>query len=99
MTARARGKTAALVSRAEGILDELDDHALRTFAVERLRPSAAQGQHGGEGLVAGGDDAPVCFFRVLHLEADVGEAVIALADGDGLALRRQPLEQLDVVAP
>src|SRR5436189_173301 len=52
---RVRGgasSVALCVSGAERVFDELDDQALRPLAVERLRPSPAQGQHLRERLVA-----------------------------------------------
>src|SRR5262245_26372752 len=96
------GKTVLVEARprsgAERVLDELDDQTFRATAIEGLGPAAAQGQHLGERLIAGGDHASARLGGVAHLEADVSETVIALADGDRLAFRRQPLEELDVVA-
>src|SRR5688500_16283713 len=71
-------------SRAERILHELEDHPLGSAAVERLGASAAQREHLRQRLVAGRDHAPTRLLRVLDLEADVGEAVVALADRNGL---------------
>src|SRR5436190_1722984 len=83
---RSRLGSSRSVSRAERVLDELDDHALWALAVERLRPPTAERQHLGERLIAGRDHAPARLLCVVHLKADVGEAVIALAAGDRLAL-------------
>ena len=86
---RGSGRGGSGSSRPERIFHELDDHAFGAAAVERLGAAAAQAQHLRQRLVAGSDHAPVHFLGILHLEADVREAVVALADRDRLAFGRQ----------